>query len=70
MIDADKDYTDYIEVFEKVIEKKVTNDVSASSICKALKLEEEEILNYFLGITKADLELGKKILNYLEKKEK
>lgn len=57
------------KIFRDVIEKKVLNNVETSLICKKLNLRQEEVENYFLGISKNNLLLGIKILNFLESKE-
>lgn len=57
------------KIFRDVIEKKVLNKVDTSLICKKLNLSYEEVENYFLGISKNNLLLGIKILNFLESKE-
>ena len=57
------------KIFRDVIEKKVLNNVDTSLICKKLNLSYEEVENYFLGISKNNLLLGIKILNFLESKE-
>lgn len=57
------------KIFEDVIEKKIIMDVKTDKICSDLELDEEDVSNYFLGISKQDLPLGLKILNYLEGQE-
>lgn len=57
------------KIFRSVIEKKALNNVETSLICKKLNLGLEEVENYFLGISKSNLLLGIKILNFLESKE-
>jgi len=57
------------EIFKEVIEKKVKTNITTNNICTDLNLDEEDVTNYFLGLSKTNLPLGIKILDYLEDKE-
>lgn len=57
------------KLFKDVINMKVKSNVTTNDICIDLNLEEDVVSNYFLGLTKENLYLGIKLLDYLEKKE-
>lgn len=58
------------QLFEDVIEKKALSNIKTEQICFDLSIEEDELSEYFLGLSKENLPLGIKILSYLEKQNK
>lgn len=56
-------------IYEEIILKKHSINTTTNELCKELNLDEDEISNYILGLSKTNLALGIKILDYLENKE-